>query len=112
MSGSDEEIPNVERTLAVWESPRKLQEQFDPRLYEISSATEPANAKFPDFLSCFAKEERLVITLGLAPAESRCCKTWAAVFIEKDRRMEFTGQGASDMSDQHVLASALPGALR
>jgi hypothetical protein len=55
-SGANSEIQDFERTLEMWESLKQPQEQFNRRLYEISSTVEPANAK-------------LVITVGLGPAE-------------------------------------------
>jgi hypothetical protein len=86
-AGTNSEIPDVERTLATWESPKQLQEQFSWRPYEISSTIEPAKAKFTDFLGHFTMEEILAITLGLASADSWCLKPRAAGtagIVEKD----------------------------
>jgi hypothetical protein len=80
-------------------------------LYDISSTFEPAKAKFMDFLGKFALEEMLVITLGLAPAESGCLKPWAAAFLREDRTMMFTGQETAGKPSQQVVIAALAEAL-
>jgi hypothetical protein len=52
-------IPDIQRTLLEWKNPKQPQEQFNRRLYEISSLVEPAQAKFPSFLGQFTTEEHL-----------------------------------------------------
>jgi hypothetical protein len=100
-----------ERTLSVWESPRKLQEKFGRRLYEISSLVDPDKARFASFLGQFTTEEMLTITLRLATAESASLKPLAAVFFQEDRKMVATGRETAEGSDQYVAIPALSGAL-
>jgi hypothetical protein len=72
VTGKDDEYPVVQRSFAIWEEPRQIHEQFNRRIFEISSRVEPANAKFAEFLGRYSEEEVITITLGLAPAESGC----------------------------------------
>jgi hypothetical protein len=89
----DEDCPNIQRSLAVWERPRQIQRQLNRRIFEISSRVGPANNKFAEPLSQSSKEEVSVITLGLAPAESGCFKPRAVVLVRQDRRITLTGKG-------------------
>jgi hypothetical protein len=57
----------IERSLPVWEGPRRAQEQFNRRLAEINGNVESLNAKFADFLDQHSKDEMLAVTLGLVP---------------------------------------------
>jgi hypothetical protein len=73
---------------------------------------EPANAKVADFLGFCTKDEKVVITLSLALAESGCHKPWAAVFVQQDQEMVLTGRSDLELPDERVLMSALWNALR
>jgi hypothetical protein len=89
---SGEPLPNIDRSLAVWEGPRQLQEQFNRRLTDIGSLVEPVQAKVPEFLGNFAKGDVLVSTIGPVPAESGCFNLWAVVLVQGNRKMAFTGK--------------------
>jgi hypothetical protein len=55
----------------------------------------------------FAKEEALVITIGLAMEHSGCFKPSTIVFAQQDRRMVLTGKDTPDRTDQQVVLGAL-----
>jgi hypothetical protein len=44
--------------------------------------------------------------LGSDPEESGCLRPWAAVFLQEDRRMVFTGKETAERPDQHVVIAA------
>jgi hypothetical protein len=86
-------MPQVARSLAIWEGPRKLQEQFTRRLDDISSLIEPVQAKFPECLGEFSCDGLLISTIGLSSAESGCFNPWAVVLVQGDRKTVFMGKG-------------------
>jgi hypothetical protein len=63
-------IIQMYKSIAMWTGPRQAHEQFGRRIFEISGRVEPANARFAEFMSQFSKEEVVIITFGLTPAES------------------------------------------
>jgi hypothetical protein len=58
-----------------------------------------------------SKEETVIITLGIEPAESGCSIPWAAVFVQDERKRELTGKDIPETSNQQVALSALLGDL-
>jgi hypothetical protein len=60
-NASGEELALVAPSLANWENPRQLREQFNRRLADISSLVEPVQAKFPEFLGNFVKDDVLAL---------------------------------------------------
>jgi hypothetical protein len=100
--------------------------KIKPEDYELSSRVEPANAKFVGFLGQFSKEETVIITLGLARAESGSFRAWAAVFcitftwsgsfrapvsaavfVQEGSRIALTGKEVPETLDQQVALSVL-----
>jgi hypothetical protein len=106
-----EPVPDVVRSLAIWEGPRKLQEQFNRRLADISSMIEPVQAKFPEFLGKFSCDELPVSTIGLAQTESECFNPWAVVVVQSDRKTAFTGKESSALTKTQTAICALYAAL-
>jgi hypothetical protein len=104
-------IPNIPGSLMDWDNPMQLQEQVNRRLHEISSIVEPAKAKFPKFLGHFTTSERLVATVGIAPADTSCQKPWASVMMQEDRGMVRTGSETGDKADQYVASVDFSAAL-
>jgi hypothetical protein len=102
VSGKYESYQEVHRSLAVWEGPRRTQEQFSRRLYEIISKVEPAYAKSVEFLGLFTKEEVVAFTIGLAPAESGCLKPWG---VTTTTTTTFTREGPAGF---HQLRQITP----
>jgi hypothetical protein len=60
-----------------------MQEQLNRRTSEISAAIEPLSAKLASFLAQYCKQERLAITVGLAPTDVVCYKLWAIVLYQE-----------------------------
>jgi hypothetical protein len=106
-AGPGSPIPAVGPTLHNWENPKQQQEQFNPRLYEISSLVDPTKPKIGSFLGNFSNEEMVIATVGVAPAESSCLRPWATVFMQENRCMVKTGWESADKDYQYVAVAAL-----
>jgi hypothetical protein len=102
-TASEGVYPEVQRTLAVWEQTRQVQEQFNRRFAEISSRVEHLNATFAELVAQYSKEEMLAITLGLAPVESGCYELWATVLMQDGRRMTLSGRESPELTVGHHL---------
>jgi hypothetical protein len=94
----EDPMPQITRSLDIWEGPRQLQKQFNRRLAGISSMIEPIQAKFPEFLGEFSCDELLISTVGLSPADSGCFNPWAVVLAPGDRKAVFTGKESSALT--------------
>jgi hypothetical protein len=106
---SEANLPVPMRTQAQWHRPRKVQEQVNRRIAEISSRIEPLNAKIADFRAEFNKEEVVTITLGLAPVETECYRLWALALHQARLRMTYAG---SRLGGRHRVNGYVCGMLQ
>jgi hypothetical protein len=107
----DEEYPEVQRSLALWEAPRKTHEQLNRRIAEIRSKIEPLNAKLANFLARYSNEEMVAITLGFAPVQSGCFKLWSMVLYHGGRRMTPTGKESPELQKEQAAFADILSAL-
>jgi hypothetical protein len=98
---------NIQRSLAIWEGPRKTQEQFNRRIADISGRVEPLNAKFADFLDQYNKEKMLAITLGLAPVESGCFRLGALALCQGGKKMALAGKSHPELTPVQTAIAGL-----
>jgi hypothetical protein len=78
----------------------------------ISSLVEPTQARFPEFLGNSTKDERLVSTIGLSPAETGCISSLAVVLVQGGRKAAFTGRQDRALSKEETAICALLTSLR
>jgi hypothetical protein len=79
---------------------------------KISLLVEPVQAKFPEFLGNFVKNDVLVLTIGLSPAESGRFNSWAVVLIQVGRKIIFTGRQDRALEKEQTTICGLLAALR
>jgi hypothetical protein len=65
---------------------------------------EPVKAKLSRFLGHFTTNEMLILTVGIASANTSCVKPWASVMLQEDQRVVRTGSELGDKTDQYVAA--------
>jgi hypothetical protein len=53
----------------------------------------------------------LIVTVGIAPADTSCLKPWASVMLQEDRRMVKIGSELGDKKGQYVAGAALSEAV-
>jgi hypothetical protein len=103
MREDEEGLVAVPGSLERWERPKREQEQFNRRIFEISQEVDPLNAKLGRFLAQYSKEERLAITVGLAPTDVGSLKAWAMVLHQGGRRMTHTAREAVETRERAAV---------
>jgi hypothetical protein len=72
---------------------------------------EPAKAEFARFLGRLTTGKMLILTVGIAPADTSCAKPWASVILQEDRIVVKIGSELGDKTDQYVAAVGVAAAL-